>query len=107
MIALTTIALTMIAQTIIAPTTIALTMSALQCMHNNEANEHQEMLGQINIELSNYVYKVFEEATLPLVGGRISNGQLRVKISVVSIPDAPKIGVDPAHLLDSVPGHMR
>ena len=64
-------------------------------------------MGKIDLELSNYVGKIFEEATLPIVSGRIKNGQITAKMSVVTIPQAPQIGVDPRHLLDGVPPHMR
>ena len=66
-----------------------------------------EMLGKVDIELCTFVGKMFEETTLPIVTGRIKNGQIKAKISVVSIPQARQIGVDPKQLLDGVPPHMR
>ena len=47
------------------------------------------MLGKIDLELSTYVGKIFQEATLPIVSGRIKNGQITAKMSVVPIPQAP------------------
>ena len=72
-----------------------------------EEQKGSEMLGKVDIELSNYVGKFFEEVTLPLGGGRIKNGLMKVKISVCKIHQAPQIGVDPSHLLEGVPPHMR
>ena len=37
-------------------------------------NMKSEMLGKVDIELCTYVGKMFEEATLPIVTGRIKNG---------------------------------
>ena len=65
------------------------------------------MLGKVDIELANYVGKFFEEATLPIEMGRIKNGEMKIKISICTIPQASQIGVDPTHLLDGVPPHMR
>lgn len=54
-----------------------------------EEQKGSEMLGKVDIELSNYVGKFFEEVTLPLGGGRIKNGLMKVKISVCKIHQAP------------------
>ena len=68
--------------------------------------EKQEMLGSLSVDLGKYVGKVFEETTLPITQGRIKNGQIIAKISVVGIPQAREIGVDPRQLLDSAPPEL-
>ena len=45
-------------------------MSAME----ESKNMKSEMLGKVDIELCTYVGKMFEEATLPIVTGRIKNG---------------------------------
>ena len=65
------------------------------------------MLGSSNFDLSKYVGKVYEEATLPLYGGPIENGTVKLAISIVTIPKADLVGVDPMTLLDGVPPQMK
>ena len=73
----------------------------LQLEEKKSATKEQ-MLASVSVDLAQYVGKLHEETTLPITSGRIKNGQLLVMISVVSIPQARQIGVDPRQLLDGV-----
>ena len=64
------------------------------------------MLGSLSVDLSTYVGKLKEEVTLPIAHGRIKNGQIKTKISVVGVQQAREIGVDPRQLLLDAPPEM-
>ena len=66
----------------------------------------QEMLASVSVDLAQYVGKVHEDATLPITSGRIKNGKILVMLSVVTIPHARQIGIDPRQLLDGVPSEF-
>ena len=68
--------------------------------------EKTQMLGSLSVDLSTYVGKLKEEVTLPIAHGRIKNGQIRTKISVVGVQQAREIGVDPRQLLLDAPPEM-
>ena len=55
-------------------------------------------LGSAKFEISNYVGKVLEDVTLTLTGGPLANGHILAKMSVVPIPQATSVGVDPQSL---------
>ena len=75
-------------------------------MEESKRVSKQEMLASVSVDLAQFVGKVHEESTLPITSGRIKNGQILVMISVVTIPHAREIGIDPRQLLDGVPSEF-
>ena len=60
-------------------------------------------IGTADFDLAKYVGKVHQSEELPLGGGFLQDGKIKLCISVVTIPKANIVGVDPMSLLDGVP----
>ena len=64
-------------------------------------------IGTADFDLAKYVGKVHETEEIPLSGGFLQDGKIKLCISVVTIPRANIVGVDPMSLLDGVPPQMK
>ena len=64
-------------------------------------------LGSADFDLAKYVGRIHSMVDLKLNGGMLTDGTIKLCISVVTIPKANLVGVDPMSLLDGVPPAMK
>ena len=75
--------------------------SFLSIQGYNDARK-EVTLGTANFDLAKYVGKINLTDEHPLSGGLFVDGKIKIGISVVTIPKANLVGVDPMSLLNGV-----